>query len=116
MEFEQYVNNLNIYEVDKRDYEAYKFKFKDREKVEHLIPEKKLLIVTDEVSGFAVYGVRYEIVDEKIKSSVPHYYIFEFLEEGLPDENLHFQEIKITADEWIELLRRIGEMNKQNDK
>lgn len=101
--------DLDIYEVDKADYDAYFFR----------LPEKDIMKTTPR-EGFVVYKdinnggeLICGILTEQIMAMPANrYFIFNFLDEERLGPHKQYQYIHMTEEEYVEFLKRLQQVTK----
>ena len=105
-----YLSNIDIYEVDKEDYDSYVYRCRNRETMK-LTPKKGFTIWQDLETKIWLYGEHEEIVME-----MPHknFYIFELMkEEELASPKLT-KHIQLQYEEWLKFIKVLKEQNKHD--
>ena len=78
---EKYLDNLDIYEVDKGDYEAYFYRLpKD---VMKTTPQEGMVVYKDIVSGDYVCGI---LTENIMAMPANRYFIFNFFSKAIPSK------------------------------
>lgn len=99
---EKYLDNLDIYEVDKGDYEAYFYRLpKDIMKT---TPQEGMVVYKDIVSGEYVCGI---LTENIMAMPANRYFIFNFLEEERLGPHKTIKHITISAEEYEEFLNKL---------
>ena len=99
---EKYLDNLDIYEVDKGDYEAYFYRLpKDIMKT---TPQEGMVVYKDIVSGEYVCGI---LTENIMAMPANRYFIFNFLEEERLGPHKAVKHITMSAEEYEEFLNKL---------
>ena len=98
-----YLDNLDIYEVEKEFFNSYSWRCQKRELMK-LTPRKGLTIWQDIETKNYLYGVEEEIVMEM---PAHRFFIFEMLDEELLGPEKTTQHIEVDEETFIKFLENI---------
>ena len=111
---QKYINNLDLYEVDKGYYSSYEYRCKDR-KLMKLTPlntkEKRIVLWRDIETNLLLYGI--EITNVMGMDAV-RYFIFEMLNEELLGSEKTIKYINLEEEDYKTFLDLIA--SKQGSK
>ena len=111
---QKYINNLDLYEVDKGYYSSYEYRCKDRELMK-LTPlntkEKRIILWRDIETNLLLYGI--EITNVMGMDAV-RYFIFEMLNEELLGSEKTIKYINLEEEDYKAFLDLIA--SKQGSK
>lgn len=100
---DEYLEKLDLYEVDKRDYRSYEYRCKNRLTMK-VRPQEGLCIYKDIKTGEWLYGISEEIVMEM---PAHRYFIFYFLPDEELGPHLGYKEIQLSDEEYMEFLKTL---------
>lgn len=95
---------MDIYEVEKRDYDAYFFRL-PKEDLEEERTESQL-IYRDKLTGNKVCGIE---IQEHNHITFYRYFIFEFLDEERLGPHKGYKQIVVSKEEYEKLLKAYAE-------
>ena len=109
----EYLERLDLYAVEKLDYDSYVYRCKDRNLMK-VTPNKELTVFRDVETGKYLYGYG----EIELVKGLPHktYYIFELLDEELLGEPLRVQHLNFSQEELEQLLVLLGVMSEDELK
>ena len=102
-----FLENLDLYEVEKADYESYFYRLpKDIMKT---TPREGLIIYKDIQTGESICGV---LTEQVMAMPANRYFIFSFLDEERLGPHKVYKYIHMSGEEYIEFLRRLQQIAK----
>lgn len=105
MDFE----NLNLYEVDKVDYDAYFYRLPKNE-IMKTTPREGLVVYKDIANGGEpVCGI---LSEQIMAMPANRYFIFDFIDESRLGPHKQYQYIHMSEEEYAEFLGRLQQITK----
>ena len=109
MEFD-FLDNLDIYEVDKEDYDAYFYRLPEKE-IMKTTPREGLAIYRDLANeGQPICGI---LTEQIMAMPANRYFIFNFIDEERLGPHKQYQYIHMTEEEYMEFLGRLQQITKE---
>ena len=109
---EDYLEHIDLYEVDKSDYRSYEYRCKERV-IMKITPQSGLTVFRDTKTGEWLYGY-----DEETIMGMParRYYIFYFLPEEELGPHLTYREVHLTDEDYLKFCDALtgGKYGKEN--
>ena len=102
-----YLENLDIFEVEKQDYMSYYHRLSTRQLIKTR-PQQNLTVYRDIELNVPVCGI--ETV-EVMGTNMNRYFIFELLDEELLGEHKTYRKIVLSQEDYLELLSKLGKLN-----
>ena len=103
MNFDELVEKLDIYEVDKEDYESYLYRLPKNE-IMKTTPRERYVFYKDSLTQQYICGT---LSEDIMGMKCTRFFIFEFLPEERLGKELVIKEIIIGEDEYKELLEKL---------
>lgn len=101
--------NLDIYEVDKVDYDAYFYRLPEKD-IMKTTPREGLIVYKDIANGGEpVCGI---LSEQIMAMPANRYFIFNFLDEERLGPHKQYQYIHLTEKEYTEFLGRLQQITK----
>lgn len=108
----QFLNHLDIYEVDKQDAESYCYRLKARPQMRKT-PAKNLEVYIDIETKQWLWGIETtDVMGQKAR----RYFIFEFLDEELLGPHRTVKKITLDADVFEEFIKRCMGEHKEEEE
>ena len=105
-----YLNNLDIFEVDKADYDSYFYRLPKNE-IMKTTPREGLVVYKDTINGGeSICGI---LTEEIMAMPANRYFIFSFLPEERLGPYKQYQYIHMTETEYAEFLERLQQITKE---
>ena len=104
MNFDELVEKLDIYEVDKEDYESYLYRLPKNE-IMKTTPREGYVFYKDSLTQQYICGT---LSEDIMGMKCTRFFIFEFLPEERLGKELVIKEIIIGEDEYKELLEKLA--------
>lgn len=104
-----YLNNLDLFEVDKVDYDAYFYRLPKNE-IMKTTPQEGLTVYKDiKEDGEFICG----ILSEQIMAMPAHrYFIFNFMDESRLGPHKLYKHITMTEEEYTDFLKQLQQIAK----
>lgn len=106
---ENYLDNIDLYEVDKQDYRSYEYRCKERQTMK-MRPREGVCIFKDIKTGEWLYGYEEENI---MYMAARRYFIFHFLPNEELGSYLGITQIKMSDEDYEKFLKLLME-KKQN--
>ena len=106
---ENYLDNIDLYEVDKQDYRSYEYRCKDRQTMK-VRPREGVSVFKDIKTGEWLYGYEEENV---MCMSARRFFIFYFLPNEELGPYLGIKQIQMNDEDYEKFLKMLME-KKQN--
>lgn len=110
MNFDELVEKLNIYEVDKEDYESYLYRLPKNE-IMKTTPREGYIFYKDSLTQQYICGT---LSEDIMGMKCTRFFIFEFLPEERLGDELVIKEIIIGEDEYKKLIGRLTDGENSN--
>lgn len=96
-----YIDNIDLYEVDKKDYSSYEYRLREKQLMK-ITPGNNLIIFVDTKTKEWLLGY-----EETIVMSMParKYYIFTILPEEQLASEKHYKNITMTQEDFNALIK-----------
>ena len=104
---EQFLSNLDIYEVDKEDYEAYFYRLPKN--IMKTTPQEGMVVYKDMTTGDSICGI---LTENIMAMPANRYFIFNFLEEERLGPHKMVKHITMNAEEYEEFLNKLSKAAK----
>lgn len=105
-----FLNNLDIYEVEKVDYDSYFYRLPKSE-IMKTTPREGLVVYKDTLNeGQPICGILSENV---MAMPANRYFIFNFMDEERLGPHKQYQYIQMTEEEYTNFLGRLQEIVKE---
>lgn len=101
--------NLDIYEVDKADYDAYFYRLPQNEMVK-TTPREGFVVYRDMIEPQLVCGILSENI---MAMPANRYFIFNFIDEERLGSHKQYKYIQMSEAEYIDFLKRLQEIAKE---
>lgn len=101
--------NLDIYEVDKADYDAYFYRLPQNEIVK-TTPREGFVVYRDMIEPQLICGILSENI---MAMPANRYFIFNFIDEGRLGPHKQYKYIQMSETEYIDFLKRLQEIAKE---
>lgn len=102
--------NLDIYEVEKADYDAYFYRLPIKDLMK-TTPREGLTVYKDiSNNGEAVCGI---LSEQIMAMPANRYFIFNFIDEGRLGPHKQYKYIQMSEAEYIDFLERLQEITKE---
>lgn len=109
----EFLNHLDIYEVDKEDAISYCYRLKARPQ-NQINPKEGLEIFEDVATGLYLWGIETTNI---MGQEARRYFIFEFLDEELLGPHRTVKKITLTEKQFEEFVKRcLGEYKNNEEK
>ena len=105
----KYLDNLDLFEVDKEDYDAYFYRLPKEDMVKNEPFEGFTLYQDAKQENLFICGV---LTEQIMAMPANRYFIFNFLEEERLGPHKQYQYIHMTEEEYVEFLRRLQQITK----
>lgn len=102
-------DNLDIYEVDKADYDAYFYRLPQNEIVK-TTPREGFVVYRDMMEPQLICGVLSENI---MAMPANRYFIFNFIDEERLGPYKQYKYIQVSEAEYIDFLKRLQEITKE---
>lgn len=100
---QNYIDKLDIYEVEKSYYSSYEYRCKDRQLIK-LTPNENLTVWRDIETGLFLYGKEtYDIMGSK----ATRFFVFELLDEKLLGPEKTIQKIKVDEETYKKFIEAV---------
>lgn len=102
--------NLDIYEVEKADYDAYFYRLPMKELMK-TTPREGLVVYKDiSNNGEAICGI---LSEQVMAMPANRYFIFNFIDEKRLGPHKQYKYIQMSEAEYIDFLKRLQEITKE---
>lgn len=102
--------NLDIYEVEKADYDAYFYRLPMKDLMK-TTPREGLIVYKDiSNNGEAICGI---LSEQIMAMPANRYFIFNFLDEERLGPHKQYKYIQMSETEYIDFLKRLQEITKE---
>lgn len=101
--------NLDIYEVDKADYDAYFYRLPQNEMVK-TTPREGFVVYRDMIEPQLICGILSENI---MAMPANRYFIFNFIDEERLGPHKQYKYIQMSEAEYIDFLKRLQEITKE---
>jgi hypothetical protein len=101
--------NLDIYEVDKADYNAYFYRLPQNEMVK-TTPREGFVVYRDMIEPQLICGILSENI---MAMPANRYFIFNFIDEERLGPHKQYKYIQMSEAEYIDFLKRLQEITKE---
>lgn len=105
------LNNLDIYEVDKHDYEAFFYRLPKNE-IMKVRPQEGLTAYKDTITGELICGIQTENV---MAMPANRYFIFNLMDEERLGEHKLYKYIQLSQEEFNEFLAQLQKAAKKEE-
>lgn len=105
------LNNLDIYEVEKRDYEAYFYRLPQNE-IMKMRPQEGLTVYKDIITGDLLCGV---LSEQVMAMPANRYFIFNLMDEERLGEHKLYKYIQLSQEEFNEFLAQLQQAAKKEN-
>lgn len=104
-----YLNNLDLFEVDKIDYDAYFYRLPKNE-IMKTTPREGLTVYKDiKEDGKFICGI---LSEQIMAMPANRYFIFNFMDESRLGPHKTYKHITMTEEEYIEFLKQLQQIAK----
>lgn len=104
-----YLNNLDLFEVDKMDYDAYFYRLPKNE-IMKTTPREGLTVYKDvKENGELICGI---LSEQIMAMPANRYFIFNFIDESRLGPHKAYKYITMTEEEYTEFLKQLQQIAK----
>ena len=104
-----YLNNLDLFEVDKVDYDAYFYRLPKNE-IMKTTPQEGLIVYKDiKEDGELICGI---LSEQIMAMPANRYFIFNFIDESRLGPHKAYKHITMTEEEQTEFLKQLQQIAK----
>lgn len=104
-----FLDNIDVYEVDKRDYDSYFYRLPIADLMK-TTPYEGLTVYKDTTNGEAICG----ILTENIMAMLANrYFIFNFMDENRLGQYKAYKHITLTEEEYSDFLKKLSKIAKE---